>query len=149
MICRHKPGRRNRSQGFTYVEVIVAIIVLSIALIPAIGAIRESIAVSREQGTLVTNSYSVFSKMEYVLVQPYETLAAAAVAAGNATSPASFSDPAGVPGRRIVYLASYDGDNDDSDNNPFTGGDPGLLWVKVQIEGEVLAMESLVSRYSQ
>jgi len=147
MICKLKAKHRSRNQGFTYIEVIVSIMVLSIALIPAISAIRESIAVSREQETLVANTYSVYAKMENVMAQPYETLAQLAMAAGSATTPTSLSDPAGTPARRLVYLASYDGDNDDSDNNPFTGGDPGLLWVKVQLEGEPLAMESLVTSY--
>lgn len=128
-------------------EVIVAVIVLSIALIPAIGAIRESVAVNRGQKKLVADSYALYAMMETTLAQPYETLAAAAAAAGSATTPTSLSDPVGTPARRLVYLASYDGDNDDSDNNPFTGGDPGLLWVRVELPSEQLSVESLVSRF--
>jgi len=147
MTCELKAKHKKRDQGFTYIEVIIAVMVLSIALIPAIRAVRESLAVSRGQEMLVANTYSVYAKMEYVLAQPYETLSQAAMAAGTATIPTSLSDPAATPGRRLVYLASYDGDNEDSDNNPFTGGEPDLLWVKVQLEGEPLSMESLVTRY--
>ena len=140
-------NRRNREQGFTYVEVIVAVIILLLALIPAINAITESLAVSRGQRSLVANTYAVFSKMEYVLAQPFPSLSQAAAAAGGSTTPTSYSDPVAAPDRRLVFLAPYDGDNGDSDNDPFTGGDPGLLWVKVEIEGESLAMESLTSQY--
>ena len=138
---------RNRNQGFTYMEVIVAIIILSIALIPAIGAIRESVSVSRGQEKLVTDAYALYAMMETTLAQPYDTLAAAAAAVGSATIPTSLSDPVGTPDRRLVYLASYDGDNADSDNNPFTGGDAHLLWVRVELPGEQLSVESLISRF--
>ena len=140
-------NRRNREQGFTYVEVIVAVIILLLALIPAINTIRDSLAVSRGQRSLVANNYAVFSKMEYVLAQPFPSLSQAAAAAGASTTPTSYSDPVAAPDRRLVFLAPYDGDNEDSDNDPFTGGDPGLLWVKVEIEDKSLAMESLTSQY--
>ena len=139
--------RKNREQGFTYVEVIVAVILMSLALIPALNAIRQSTAVSKGQQSLIANTYSVFSIMEYILAQPYESLYQAAIAAGGATNPSSYSDPVATPGRRLVFLALYDGDNADSDNQPLTGGDPGLLWVKVELEGEDMAMESLTSLF--
>jgi type II secretory pathway pseudopilin PulG len=138
---------KNREQGFTYMEVIVAVMLMSLALIPALNAIRQSTAVSKGQQSLIANTYAVFSKMEYILAQPYESLSQAAIAAGGAINPSSYSDPVATPGRRLVFLALYDGDNDDSDNNPLTGGDPGLLWVKVELEGEDLTMESLTSQY--
>ena len=140
-------NRRNREQGFTYVEVIVAVIILLLALIPALNAIRDSLAVSRGQRQLVAGTYGVMSKMEYVLAQPFGNLAGAAAAAGSSTTPTSYSDPADAQDRRLVYLAPYDGDNEDSDNDPFTGGDPGLLWVKVELEDKALAIESMVSYY--
>jgi type II secretory pathway component PulJ len=140
-------SRKNREQGFTYMEVIVAVLLMSLALIPALNAIRQSTAVSTGQQSLVASTYAMFSKMEYVLAQPYESLVQAAEAAGGATNPSSYSDPVSTPGRRLVFLALYDGDNGDSDNDPFTGGDPGLLWVKVELEGEDMAMESLASKY--
>ena len=67
-------SRKNREQGFTYMEVIVAVLLLSLALIPALNAIRQSTSVSAGQQSLVANTYAVFSKMEYVLAQPYESL---------------------------------------------------------------------------
>ena len=142
-----RANRKNREQGFTYVEVIVAVLLMSLALVPALNAIRQSTAVSKGQQSLIANTYAVFSKMEYILAQPYESLSLAAIAAGGATNPSSYSDPVATPGRRLVFLALYDGDNADGDNQPLTGGDPGLLWVKVELEGEDMAMESLASQF--
>ena len=147
MIFGLQANRKNREQGFTYVEVIVAVILMSLALIPALNAIKQSTAVSKGQQSLIANTYAVFSKMEYILAQPYESLSQAAIAAGGATNPSSYSDPVATPGRRLVFLALYDGDNADGDNQPLTGGDPGLLWVKVELEGEDMAMESLASQF--
>ena len=45
-----------------------------------------------------------------------------------------------------MFLARYDGDDADSDGDPFTGGDEGLLWVKVEIEGTAHVIETLVSQ---
>ncbi len=50
---------------------------------------------------------------------------------------------AGSVDRRLVFIANYDGDNADTDNDPFTGTDPGLLWVRVEIEGSVAALQAL------
>jgi len=147
MIRRLKARCRKQEQGFTYIEVVVAVLLLSLALIPALNAIRDSIAAGREQQVLISGSYAVFSKMEYVLAQPYGNLAGAAAVAGGPTNPTSYSDPAGTSARVFVYLAPYDADNGDSDNNPFTGGDPGLLWVRVALGDGSQAMESLASQY--
>ena len=75
----------------------------------------------------------------------------AASAAGNATTPTSYSDTVTYPdGRQItlqVYLSLYDGDNADTDNDVFSGTDPDLLWLRVAIDGTPYALESLVTRY--
>jgi len=41
-------------------------------------------------------------------------------------------------------LSAYDADNSDGDDDPFTGTDEGLLWVRVAIEGSVHDVLSLV-----
>ena len=70
---------------------------------------------------------------------------AAALAAGDATVPTSFSDSAGTNDRRLVYLSRYDGDNADADDDPFTGVDDDLIWVRVAIENSTQALETLTS----
>ena len=51
----------------------------------------------------------------------------------------------GTPYRALVYLWRYDGDNADADNDPFTGIDPELLWMKVEIENSPLSFETLLT----
>ena len=138
--------RWKQEYGFSYIEVVVAVVIISLALIPAIRAVTQSISVSRGQQQLISATYGMFAKMEYVKAQPYNSLYQAAVAAGGWTNPTSYSDAADVSNRCFVYLAPYDGDNEDSDNDPFTGGDAGLLWIKVELEDKALAMESLASQ---
>jgi len=46
---------------------------------------------------------------------------------------------------RNVFLSRYDGDNADTNNNPFDGVDAGLIWVRVEIAGSSLSIESLIS----
>jgi type II secretory pathway pseudopilin PulG len=147
MTRKLRAGSGKHQQGFTYVEVVLAVLILSLALIPAMNAIRGSIAATREQQGLISGNYAVFSKMEYVLAQPYGNLESAAAAAGGPANPSSYSDPVSTPARVFVYLAPYDGDNGDSDNDPFTGGDPGLLWIRVALADGSGAMESLASIY--
>ena len=144
-MTRRPATVRGGQQGFSSVEVVLAVLILGLALVPAMNAIRGSIAASREQQGLISASYGVLSKMEYVLAQPYGDLELAAAAAGSPTIPTSYSDPVSTPARLLVFLAPYDGDNADSDNDPFTGADPGLLWVRVALADGALAMESLAS----
>jgi len=81
--------------------------------------------------------------MEELLAEPFSALEAAAVAAGAPTVETSYSEPAGPPGRLIVYLSLYDGDNADADDDPFTGTDPGLLWIRVEAEDTVHELQTV------
>ena len=88
--------------------------------------------------------------MEIVLAEPYSSLENAAIAAGMGgdswSAPSTYSDPFGADSRRLVFLSLYDGDNADSDANPFTGVDGDLMWVRTEIEGTLIAVETLVYR---
>jgi hypothetical protein len=46
----------------------------------------------------------------------------------------------------LVYLSRYDGDNADGDNNPFTGTDADLIWVRAAIADPPIDMTTLVTR---
>ena len=48
---------------------------------------------------------------------------------------------------RQVFLSRYDGDNADADDDPFTGTDDGLLWVRVAIDGSEQAIETVIDSY--
>ena len=54
------------------------------------------------------------------------------------------SDPGGTENRRKVFIGRYDGDNADADDDPFTGVDDGLLWVRVRIDGTHYDVETLI-----
>ena len=98
------------------------------------------------------DQYSLQSKMEEVLKEPFTALDAAARDAGSSSTPTSYSDQ--VPfittdNRQIVrrvYIWPYDGDNADGDGDPFTDTDAGLLYVKVQIDGTDFSLETLTNR---
>jgi hypothetical protein len=85
-------------------------------------------------------------RLEETLAQPFSDLDAAAVAAGSRTAPTSYSDAVATPDRLLVFMARYDGDDVDTDSDPFTGGDEGLLWIQVAIEDTDYALETVIGR---
>ncbi len=136
-------------QGFAYIEVLVASFLLAVTLVPALEALQPGI-----QGTSIHKIYSedryqLIAKMEEVLAEPFAALQAAATLAGDPNTTTSYTDTVTFSnGRQItreVYLSAYDGDNADTDNNPFTGTDPDLLWIRVVIEGTSHAFENLTT----
>ena len=144
--CRACPRRRVAQHGFTYAEVMLATLLIAITLVPALEALSGGlggVAVARSANEL---SLRAASRMEEVMSQEWATLESAATAAGSAATPSSLSDIAGVADRRLVYLAFYDGDNADADDDPFTGVDVDLIWVKVSIDNAGHELSSLVAR---
>ena len=132
--------------GLTLVEVLVTIVLLSVVLVPAIRALQTSVVGANVHSNLATEHFRLTSRLEELLAEPFSNLEAAAIAAGGPTVESTYSDAAGPPGRLLVYLGFYDGDNADSDDNPFTGTDPGLLWVKVEAEGTVHALQTITAQ---
>jgi len=147
---------RARQSGLTYVEVLVAAVLLAIVLVPALQALHTGMLGAEVHSSTVDQHYAVLSRMEEVLAEPYSMLTAAAGAAGDEQTPTTYSDAAGPVDRRLVYLALYDADDADGDGNVFTVPDPnldgdfdpytgyaGLLWVRVEVEGSVTWLETL------
>ena len=139
------PQWSKREAGISYVEVMIAMALIAIALVPAIDALRTSLGTGSGYATRLTEHYRVAGRLEDVLAEPFQDLDAAAVAAGSETVASSYSDAAGTPDRRLVYLARYDADDADGDGDPFTGGDVGLLWVRVVLEQGGSDLESLTT----
>lgn len=131
---------RRYQRGLTLVEVLVATILLTLVLLPAMQALRTSVMGANVHDDLASNHFRLTSRMEELLAEPFVDLEAAAGAPSVASS---YSDAAGPPGRLLVYLAAYDGDNADADDNPFTGVDSGILWLRVEAEGTVHSLESV------
>jgi len=154
----NRRGFRNRQAGLTLIEVMIAAVLIMIALVPAMEALHTGMLGNDVLQSTSSEHYAVLSRMEEVLAEPYGTLTSAAAVAGSETAPSSYSDIAGPPGRRLVYVALYDATNADGDSNVFTvldadldgDGNPytgytDLLWVRVEVEGSIASLESLVA----
>lgn len=135
--------------GFSYVEVLVATVLIAITLVPAIEAFSPGTISTSNTESLVEDRYQLTAKLEEVLAFSFADIDAAATAAGSPTTASSFSDiVVYADGRQVtrnVFLSRYDGDNADANNNPFDGVDAGLIWVRVEIVGTSLRFESLLS----
>ena len=144
-------GQCRAMAGISYVEVLVAVVLIAITLVPALDALIPGMAGGGIHESLAEDHYQLTGRLEQLLVEPYGQLNSAASAAGSPTTPTSYSDVfTYADGRQItrnVFLSRYDGDNADADNDPFTGTDEGLLWVRVTIAGSGDSIESLVSEY--
>ena len=129
--------------GLTLVEVLVTIVLLAIVLIPAIQALQTGIVGADVHADVASSHYRLTSRIEELLVEPFADLSDAAIAAAAPTTETTYSEAAGPPGRLLVYLSLYDGDNADADNDPFTGIDPDLLWIRVDIEDTVHTLQTI------
>ena len=136
-------GRHER--GLSLVEVLIAIVLLGIVIVPAMQALQTGVTGSAVHGDLSTTSYRVTSRLEEVLAEPFHRLAAAADAAGGPTTPSSYSEAAGPPGRLLVFLAYFDADDMDMDGDPFTGVDNDVLWIRVESEYSVHGVETIIA----
>ncbi|MBF0187401.1 MAG: hypothetical protein HQL50_05705 [Magnetococcales bacterium] len=121
----------------------ISVVIFSLGLVPSLQALNSAMQSLEVLEESISNQRRARSRMEEILIQPYSALLSAATVAGDESTATSYSDAAGTENRRIVYLSLYDGDNADGDNDPFTGKDTGLLWVKVEIEGTAFMLETL------
>ncbi len=129
--------------GLTLVEVLVAMVLLAILLIPAIQALQTGIVGADVHGDVALNHFRLTSRVEELLAEPYANLAEAAADAGSPGTPTTYSEAPGPTGRLIVYLSPVDGDNADADDDLFTGVDAGLLWIRVDVEGSIHSLQTL------
>ena len=93
--------------GFSYAEIIIAIFLISIALIPAIESIQSAQIGSGVNATLATQHYHLAAKVEEVLAQPFSALLSAATTAGSETVATSYSDVSGSINRRLSCICHY------------------------------------------
>lgn len=109
-------------------------------------ALRAGVLASSAYEVATANRLRLLALMEEVLAQPFDALDAAALAAGSPTTLTHYSDPPGTVDRRLVFLSRYDADNADGDDDPFTGTESGLIWVRVTLADTVHGFESLTAR---
>lgn len=131
---------RNQN-GLTYVEALLAVLVLSVCLTPGVQALRDNLA---QRATLQTHQRDVEcvkQALEKTLAEPYENLlpaASSAHAGGSFSLPSLYSLPADavctLP--RNVYILRYD----PALSTPFSTTSNDMLYVRAEIaNGTALA----------
>jgi len=133
--------------GFSYVEVLVATVLIAVALVPAIEALAPGIQGADIHRSQAGQHYHLTGKLEEVLAEPFVALDDEAQTVADPSTATAYSDAGGSTDRRLVFLSRYDADNADTDNDFFTGVDDGLIWVRIEIAGTKQFIESLVSQY--
>lgn len=123
-----------KQPGYSYVEILVAVALLAVALPPALDALGTQVRGAGQGVESMRLEYKVQSKAEELLSEPWSALDMAVDIAGSKSVPSLYSDPAGSPDRILVYLAHYDFENTDADGNPFTNPNPNLVWIGIQAE---------------
>lgn len=138
----NRPHPRRRSRGIAFVEVLVALLLVLAALVPALDAMQSGVRGSAALAAIAAQDATLRAKMEEVLAKPFDTLNAETfLTGGNTTSSvsASLSDATG-PERRIVILYRTDG-------SAVSSADTGLLRVRVAFEAGGTALETLKAKW--
>jgi Tfp pilus assembly protein PilV len=141
MTCRRT--RRAVAQGFAYVEVLVALVLVVVALVPALEALQSGVHASREAGGVASKDALLRAKMEEALARPFDELNAQTfLVGGNTTASvsAALSDASGAADRRVVILYRSDG-------SALSSADTGLLRLRVAYEAGGLALETMKSKW--
>ena len=109
MNRRPRPCRAARQHGFSYVEVLVSVVLLAVLLVPALQALESGIR-NAVTPSMAARPPLLRAKIEEVLSSPFPELYAATYVAGANTTGvnATFSDAAGATDRRVVVLYRYD-----------------------------------------
>ncbi len=149
----------QKVSGFSYTEVLIATILVSISIAPALESLQHNLFVFSEAKDVNNLTYSLTASMEETLAKDFETLLSSAGTVNSRTVPSTLSDSDDSEDRRLVYLGFHDlenadGDhnpltiqdsNNDSDNNPYTGSGANIdtIWIKVEIENTAYHLTSL------
>ncbi|MGB5353601.1 MAG: type II secretion system protein [Woeseia sp.] len=136
------PGR-HRQTGLTLVEVLIAVSLLAVLMVPAMQALRNGFLGADIERQQTSDHHRLVARLEEVLAEPFGMLNAAAA---GPTTASSYSDPPATPAGVQVYIAAYDADNADADDDPFTGTDDGVLRINVRIAGGTQSLATLRSR---
>lgn len=135
--------KANRDSGFSYVEVMIAAVIVAIALVPGMRALSSGFASTDAHLRFTEEYFHITTRLEELLALPLSDLEAEALRVGSPTLSTDYSDASGASMRRVIYLSRYDADNADGDDNRFTGVDEGLVWIKIQLEGTTVELETL------
>jgi len=135
-----------RQSGLSYIEVLVATLLIAVALVPMMEALGPGLQGSEIHRDRAEVHFVLTGKLEQVLAESFEDLDAEATVAGNYNIATAYSDlAASVP--HEVFIWRYDVDNADNDDDEFTGGEDDILWVRVATADSSADLQTLVSRY--
>ena len=137
----------RRQRGFSYVEVLLSVVLLAVMLAPALDALQSALAGNQGGAAELARQLALRDKMERVLARPFTELYVQTYAPGGNTASsvsASLSDPVGTPERRTVVLYRYDGSA-----AALSAADTGLVRILVyyESEGAGRALTTLVGRW--
>lgn len=137
-----RSATRRAAIGSAYLEVLVALVLVVMALVPALQALQSAVRGSSIVGEVAARDALLRAKMEEVLAKPFDMVNAETfLSGGNTTTSvsAALSDPSS-PDRRIVILYRTDG-------SAVSNSDTGLVRVRVAWEGGGTALETLKSKW--
>lgn len=139
-------ARGISAAGFSYVEILLSIVLVGVLLVPALEALQGAIAGTPASPAGPTPA-ALHAKLEQVVAAPFSKLYAETYATGgNTTTSASaaFSDASGATPRRIVVIYRYD-----ALLRTLAIADTGLVHVSVyyEAEGPAGAVNTLVGRW--
>ena len=145
MTCS-PPRRGARRNGFSYLEVLLSVVLLGVLLVPALEALQSGIS-DAATPSMAARPLLLRAKMEEVLSRPFAELYAATYIAGANTSgpDMTYSESSGPSAdRRAVVLYRYDGAT-----QALSAADTGLLYVSVyySAEGSANALTTLAGRW--
>ena len=134
-----------RQQGLSYLEVMIATLLITVSLVPAMDALQSGLQGGEQAARVLQRSAALQLRMESLMATDFRELRSLADTTADPLQPqpVPWSDPAGSRPRILVYLSRYDGDNADADSDPFTGTEPDLLWLRVADESGRSALETL------
>lgn len=124
-----KRAWRHRCAGMTLLEAVLAVLLLSICLVPAANALRSAIAAPFDSESAARDLDCVSSRMETVLAEPYLRLLAAA---GDASAPSAYSTPADSDCPAIAVAITRYGNDTTGRMGPAGNGEH-LLYVGARL----------------
>ncbi len=136
----------SRQSGLSYVEVLVATVLIAIALVPMMESLQPGLQGSEIHRQQSEVHFALRGRLESVLAEPFTSLDAAATAAGAHTTATSYSDLAALVPHE-VFIWRYDVDNADNDGDPYTGGETDMLWLRIASLDGRFTIQTLLSPY--
>ena len=134
-------------RGYSYLEVLVAAIILAVALVPAAESLRAASDASHQVRQRVPLQYEALGYFENLMANSLGALEAEAIATGGTAPSTLYSEPVGTPERMLVTVSPHDIDDADGDGDTLTGTESGVVHVRLEVEGQGIVMETVVGSF--